>query len=638
MFLSRKYNQAYTIAFVTHANVFQQINHLSLSNDMINLLCYLSVFHNCGSVIDQGIFISLSSLNIEASILILSGYTYNTNERLIYCGLLILLLASVMLLMYLLQVRTKKNRVLQNGEQIRNNIFAKITHEFRTPLTIILGLSKQLREQKDLSGNNILTYLNAIERQGRNLSDLVNQLFDITKLHTANDPIEWKTGNIVAFVEMVFENYCIYANQQGMELQFYSDENDIETNFMPGFLQKILRNLLSNAIKYSEPGSRINLVLISNKKGPKKIIFKVIDQGRGIKQEDMHHIFDLFYRGSNSGTQIGNGIGLTLTKQLVEILDGTIEVKSEEGKGSEFTVTLPVSQNEKKLYSHWVPEKNHQPEVKQQPVLDKEELFSHSYNNNDPHTTILLAEDNKDIAIYTKAIFSTERYNIIYCHNGVEALEIANEHLPDIVITDVIMPKKNGLELCKEIKNSPLLSHIPVIIISAKNEEQDYIEGLKCGADAYVRKPFQPEELQVQVENLLRSRDRLKEKYQRAIIKEEKSEFSDTLNMGFLRHVTDIIYREMKNPDFSSNKLASELAVSVSQLNKKLNVTTGYPASTYILQVKLSYAKKILASQNKTIGEVAAECGVYDVNYFSRIFKKHTGITPSQYKRLLVHS
>lgn len=605
---------------------------------MTNLLYHLSGFHNLRSVIDPEILSSFTSFNMEVLLLTLPIHTNNIGTKLVHAGIFILLLASVILLVRLLLEQTKKYRILQNGEQMRNDIFAKITHEFRTPLTIILGLSKQLREQKNITSNNAQTYLNAIERQGRNLSDLVNQLFDITKLSTGEGTIEWKRGNIVAFMEMIFENYSIYASQQGMELQFFSEEDEIETDFVPNFLQKILRNLIANAIKYSDPGSRINLMLsVNNKKGNQKIIFKVIDQGKGIKTEELPHIYDLFYRGSNCDTQTGNGIGLTLTKQLVDILNGTIEVWSEEGKGTEFTVTLPVLQNEKRLYSHWIPEKKHPPEVKQQPLLDKEELFSYQNHDNDPRTTILLAEDNKDIAIYTKAIFDTESYNIIYCHNGEEALKMANEHLPDIVITDVIMPKMNGLELCQKIKNSPLLSHTPVIIISAKSEEQDYIEGLKCGADAYIRKPFTSEELQVRTENLLKSRDRLKEKYQRAILKEEKSEQQDNLNMDFLRHVTDIIYREMKNPDFTSNKLAKELAISVSQLNKKLNAMTGYPASTYILQVKLSYAKKILTSQNKTIGEVASDCGVYDVNYFSRVFKKHAGVTPSQYKRLPVH-
>ncbi len=601
---------------------------------MIHLSTQLSGFSNYYSVIDLDTSFILLLLNMESPLLKLPFNISNTEERLAYTGVLIFLLAFVALLIYLLHERTKKNKILQNGEQIRSDIFAKITHEFRTPLTIILGLSKQLREQKDLSGNNSLTYLSAIERQGRNLSDLVNQLLDITKLQTTDDSIEWKTGNIIPFVEMIYENYSIYARQQGMELQFFCHELEIETDFVPNYLQKILHNLLSNAIKYSEPGSKINLVLARNEKNTKTFSLKVIDQGIGIKKEDLPHIFDLFYKVDHGDSQISSGIGLTLTRQLTEILKGTISVKSEVGKGSEFTVMLPIRRNEKKLYTYWMPVKKQQPMGDNGHQPDTNGLFSSRPNEKDPRTTILLAEDNKDVAVYTRTIFNTDRYHLIYCRNGMEALEMAGKHLPDLVISDVIMPGMNGLDLCKEIKSSPLLSHIPVVLISAKTGYEDYIEGLKHGADAYIRKPFQAEELQVRVENLIRSRELLKEKYHRAVIKEEKNDVDDNVNVDFLRHVTDIIYREMKNPDFSSGKLAQELAISVSQLNKKLNAATGYPASTYILQVKLSYAKKILSSQNKTIGEVAAECGVYDVNYFSRVFKKQTGVTPTQYKRL----
>ena len=606
---------------------------------MNSLYCYLSVFTENISLHPSS-ELKLDVLNPSYRLNLLS-FSVNKNDSgdpIAYAVLALFLAASVALLLYSLRERTKSNRILQNGAHLRNDVLTKITHEFRTPLTIILGLSKQLREQKDLSGNNTLTYLTAIERQGRTLSDLVNQLLDMTNLHTTDDSVEWKTGNVVSFIEMIYETHSIYARQQGIELQFFSEEVEIETDFAPTYLQKILQNLLSNAIKYSEAGSKINIMLARSKKVPRKIILKVIDQGKGIKKEDLPHIFELFYKSPDSDSQTSRGIGLTLTKQLVEILNGTIRVESNEGKGSEFTVELPVRRNEKKLYPYWIPnKKNHLPIPPKNQSSLKEELFTVRPIDNDPRTAILLAEDNKDIAIYTRSIFSENRYNIIYCHDGVEALNLANEHLPDIVITDVIMPKKDGLELCRKIKNSPLLSHIPVVIISAKNEEQDYIEGLKCGADAYIKKPFQAEEILVLVENLLKSRNLLKDKYHRTVIKDEKGEFNDNVNAVFLRHVTDIIYREMKNPDFSSKKLAQELAISVSQLNKKLNVTTGYPASTYILQVKLSFAKKILASQHKTIGEVAAECGVYDVNYFSRVFKKMTGVTPSQYKRLPVN-
>lgn len=567
-----------------------------------------------------------------ASLLTL-GRTY-TGQQLFYGVVLFLLVIVLVILIYMLQDRSKKIRILLNGEKIRSDVFTKITHEFRTPLTIILGLSKQLREQKDLSGTNTLTYINAIERQGRNLSELVSQMLDITKLQMSDDPVEWKTGNLVSFVEMVFESHSIYAREHGMELQFFCDQTEIETDFAPNHLRKILYNLLSNAIKYSEPGSKINLVLGILDRDHRKFVLKVIDQGRGIKDEDLPHIFDLFYKGNDNDSHGSNGIGLALTQQLVDILNGSIEVKSQVGKGSEFIVTLPIQRNQTKLYPYWTSGKNNTGQGSKQQLTDTQTFFSYQPHINDPRTTILLAEDNKDVAIFVKSVFTSEGYHLIYCHNGEEALKMANERLPDIVITDILMPRMNGLELCKAIKQSPLLSHIPVVIISAKSEMKDYIEGLRYGADAYIRKPFQAEELQVRVENLLMQRKLLKDKYHRTVVKEEKSEENDNLDVGFLRHVTDIIYREMKNPDFSSTVLAQELAISVSQLNKKLNAATGYPASTYILQVKLNYAKKILASQNKTIGEVATECGIYDVNYFSRVFKKQTGVTPTQFKRL----
>ncbi len=222
-----------------------------------------------------------------------------------------------------------------------------------------------------------------------------------------------------------FRELQLYARQQGMELQFFCNETEIETDFVPNYLQKILRNLLSNAIKYSEPGSKINLVLARNDKDQKKFFLKVIDQGMGIKKEDLPHIFDLFYKGDDGDSQVSSGIGLTLTRQLIEILKGTISVKSEVGKGSEFTVVLPVRRNEKKLFPYWIPVKKQQPTGENGHQPDINWLFSYQPNENDPRTTILLAEDNKDVAVYTRTIFNTDRYHLIYCHNGMEALEMA---------------------------------------------------------------------------------------------------------------------------------------------------------------------------------------------------------------------
>ncbi|MDD4009746.1 MAG: ATP-binding protein [Fermentimonas sp.] len=545
-------------------------------------------------------------------------------------------IVSFLLISYIDKLKTIKS--LKQLEQIRSDIFAKITHEFRTPLTTILGLSRQIREMKDISPNHTGAFLSAIERQSKNLSFLVNQLLDITNLQSEVKTIEWKTGNIVNFVNMATESFAILASGKDIDLQFFSKEKEVETDFVPDYLNKILNNLIGNAIKYSEGGTHIYVMTEVSEKDKNKFIIKVIDNGIGISKEDLPHLFELFYQTNKNKVKEGNGIGLTITKQLVEVLGGKIDVESQPGKGTTFKITLPIQVSDKILYSHW---KQENPEkftnLSSKVDESRNGFFIEKKSKDDTRNTILLVEDNKDIAIYIRSIFPNNQYNIIYCSNGDDALKTAKTVMPDIIITDILMPKKNGIELISDIKASTLLNHIPIIIISAKNRKEDIYEGLRAGADNYIAKPFQPEELKIRVNNLLASRDLLIEKYRRTVLKEDKNnEFidDDNANVEFLRVVTDIIYREMKNPDFTPTMLSEELALSVSQLNKKLNAISGYPSSTYILRVKLSNAKKLLSNENKTIGEVAAECGIYDVNYFSRVFKRHTGFTPTQYRRL----
>ena len=558
------------------------------------------------------------------------------NNTFIILIVLLTAIVSILIIAYIDKLKTIKS--LKQVEHIRSDIFAKITHEFRTPLTTILGLSRQMRELKDISPNHAGAFLSAIERQSKHLSFLINQLLDISNLQSEVNSIEWKTGNIVNFVNMVTESFAILANGKDIDLQFFSKEKEVETDFVPDYLNKILNNLIGNAIKYSEGGTHIYVMTEISGKDKNKFIIKVIDNGIGISKDDLPHLFDLFYQTNKNKVKEGNGIGLTITKQLVEVSGGKIDVVSEPGKGTTFTITIPIQVSEKILYSHWkqdVPAESSYPSSTL--ANSNNGFFIEKISKDDTRYTILLVEDNKDIAIFIRSIFPNNKYNIIYCSNGEDAYKLVESTIPDIIITDIIMPKKNGIELIKDLKTSALLNHIPVIIISAKNRNEDIYEGLRVGADTYLAKPFQPEELKIRVSNLLASRNLLIEKYRRTVLKEDKNSDiidEDSANAEFLRLATDLIYREMKNPDFTPTTLSEELAISMSQLNKKLNAITGYPTSTYILQVKLSNAKKLLSNESKTIGEVAAECGIYDVNYFSRVFKKHTGFTPTQYRRL----
>lgn len=558
------------------------------------------------------------------------------SNTLIILIVLLTVIVSFLIIAYIDKLKTIKS--LKQVEQIRSDIFAKITHEFRTPLTTILGLSRQMREMKDISPNHSVTFLSAIERQSKNLSFLINQLLDIANLQSEVNTIEWKTGNIVSFVNMVTESFAILASGKDIDLQFFSKEKEVETDFVPDYLNKILNNLIGNAIKYSEGGTHIYVMTEISEKDKKKFIIKVIDNGVGISKDDLPYLFDLFYQTNQNKVKEGNGIGLTITKQLVEVSGGKIDVMSEPGKGTTFTITIPIQVSEKILYSHWKQDVEAESSYSSSELTNSTDgFFIDKISKDDTRYTILLVEDNKDIAIFIRSIFPNNKYNIVYCSNGEDAYKLVESTVPDIIITDIIMPKKNGIELIKDIKTSSLLNHIPIIIISAKNRNEDIYEGLKVGADTYLAKPFQPEELKIRVNNLLASRNLLIEKYRRTVLKEDKNSDirdEDSANAEFLRLATDLIYREMKNPDFTPTMLSEELAISMSQLNKKLNAITGYPTSTYILQVKLSNAKKLLSNESKTIGEIAAECGIYDVNYFSRVFKRHTGFTPTQFRRL----
>lgn len=550
-------------------------------------------------------------------------------------AILAILLVVLAVLSHVFMQRAKSHRMLHDVEQMRSDFFTKVTHEFRTPLTVILGLSRQLKEMDNLPPQASTAYLNAIERQGKNLLNLVNQLLDIARLKTLPGAAEWKTGNLVAYAEMIAETFRLYAMGKGVELVFYSREHVIETDFVPDYVDKILQNLLSNAIKHSKAGDKVFLVMDTKPEDKKKIRIKVVDQGEGIDKESLDHVFDLFYRASRDKGNSGSGIGLALTRQLVEILGGKISVESKKGDNTTFTVELPLCRDEKNIHASWLPDQELvelNTEEKAKAGKEEEAPPRRGQEKKDLRTTLLLVEDNKDVALYIQTLFPASRYRVLYARNGEEGLSKAGESVPDIVITDVVMPLKNGMEMCADMRKSPLLNHIPVIMLTVKGSDEDLVKGLKCGADAYMRKPFNAEELRVRVEKLLESRNLLRDKYHQALFG-EKHKNTDA-NIDFLQRVTDIIYREMKNQGFSSRKLAEELSMSVSQLNKKLNATTGYPASSYILQIKVARAKKILASQEKPISEVAMECGIYDVNYFARIFKKSTGVTPTQFQRL----
>ena len=559
-------------------------------------------------------------------------------EYLTYMSLLIIVVSLIIFasLYYAYRQRTLSNKILKKLETVRSDFFTNITHELRTPLTVIQGLNRQMQKKRDITEKERIAFRGAIERQSNNLLNLVNQLLDLAKLKKGADEPQWKRGNIIAYLEMTAEAFRLYAAEKGVKLMFYSDINTSEMDFIPSYIDKIVSNLLSNAIKHTDAGGKIDFVVAKGKQ-PDIITIRISDTGEGIPQEDLERIFDLFYQSPQAKNIAGTGIGLAFTEMMVEKMKGEIVVESEVGKGTVFTIDLPLK-NKKLPYILPLNDDKKPNTIHAEPQNrnreNEEQIEKQKSESNNTKPLVLIVEDNSDILLYLKSLLN-DKYEVITAWNGEEGLRAAKKHIPDLVITDLMMPIKDGYQFVTEMKQSKLLDHIPVIILTAKTTDEDRIKGLRCGVEAYIRKPFQHEELLIRVENIFENRRLLRERYMNAITRSgSESKLCNDTNMKFLQTITNIIYAELNNPELNSVFLADKMAMSVSQLSRKINGITGYSTISYVLQLKLSKAKKMLANESVSIAEVSDACGFYDASYFSRVFKKEFGLSPSHFQKM----
>ncbi len=546
--------------------------------------------------------------------------------------ILFITMIAVGFLWYALRMKSRNQRMLRRMEKVRINFFTNVTHEFRTPLTVILGLSEQL-QKSGREDEEMQTALSTISRQGLNLLGLVNQLLEVSKVKSEVGEPEWRSGDVVAYMRMVVENYQAYSRQKRIELRFIPSETVIIMDFVPEYFCKIVRNLLSNALKFTPKDGKVTVKM---KKTDEELVIHVADTGCGIHAEDLPHIFDTFYQGASSRADIGTGLGLTLVRQMTECMSGHIKVESAEGKGTEFVITLPLKHGET-IWEKWLPEKTagdgtgilSHPDDREVPTSDI------SAGEDSTLPSILIVEDNADVSYYIGGLLK-DKYRLLYARDGEEGLEKAREYIPDLIITDLMMPEKNGYELCREVRASDILNHIPIIIITAKCGEGERVQGLDVGADAYLEKPFNADELNVRIVRLLEQRRILREKYSNAMYEgEEQTVELSSADKNFLTRLNDAIYLMMGNHDLNSEMVADKMCVSLSQLNRKVKAITGFNSSGYILQMRLDKAKRLLTSTDTPIGDIALKCGFPEMSYFSRIFKQAFQMTPSQYRKKL---
>ncbi len=516
---------------------------------------------------------------------------------------------------------------LKDLNTLKSKLYTNITHEFRTPLTVILGLADTIKE--DLEAQNYKTAnegIIIIERNGKDLLMLVNQLLGLSKAESGTMELNLIQADVVPFLKYICESFQSLAKVSNIDLTMYFETESLNMDFDDGNLQIIVSNLLSNAIKFSHPGEKIIFHVKTEAVNEDTwLVIKVKDYGVGIPKKALPHIFDRFYQVENSYSKIGKGIGigLALTQELVKLMKGTISAKSTEGKGSEFVVAIPITRNAVTSTKNIIGLVNLVEDVNVEQEWSLQ-LFDGDINL----PKALIIEDNKDVAYYLKLCLQN-KYHCLFAANGDLGLEMAFDKIPDIIISDIMMPGQDGFEVCKTLKTDDRTDHIPVIMLTAKTLEKDRLKGLKHGADAYLTKPFIKAELLTRLDQLILLRKRITQ----ALAKNKFSQILDstesTPETKFLQKLIQIIQSNIDNPNLGSRHVAQKMSLSESQIYRKLKAITGKSTAVYIRSVRLEKAKDLIQTTDKSISEIAYEVGFNDPSWFSRAFKEEFGHPPS---------
>lgn len=506
-------------------------------------------------------------------------------------------------------------------DQVKTRLYTNITHEFRTPLTVISGMAgmiEQPAEARDM-----------IQRNANSLLHLINQILDLAKLESGQMPLELVCIDIVPYVQYITETFQSFAASRNLTLVAYPECKQLEMDIDEKKLFSILSNLLSNAIKFTPTGGKIIVHLRQDKD---QMVLKVKDTGQGIPSAHLPFIFDRFYQVDPSATrkEEGTGIGLTLSRELVELMHGQISVNSQVGEGTEFTLTIPITTRAQRGTAEW-----HEELVPGTILPPPKAVTTDPTIDDDNQPRLLLIEDNPDVAIYIRRCLEN-LFQVDIATNGEAGLQLAFQTIPDLVISDVMMPEKDGFEVCDTLKRDERTSHIPVILLTARADMDSRLTGLSRGADAYLTKPFVREELRIRVQKLLELRSTLQQRY--ASIQKAESEVPDpaiaeSVDGQFLLKVRQLILDNLGDESFGNAQLASRIHLSESQLFRKIKALTGTSTALFIRQIRLHQARQMLLSSDKTVAEIAFEVGFSDPAYFSRTFSQEFGASPNAIRK-----
>lgn len=536
-----------------------------------------------------------------------------------------------------LDFERKEKLRIEELNQSKLRFFTNISHEFRTPLTLIISLVEMVAQNPSLP-RAVISQISRIQKQAVRMRHLVNELLDFRKQEQGHLKLKVQNLDIVEFLKDIFLSFEDYAYSREIKFSFENPGTPLQLWIDPVQMQKVFINLLSNAFKFTRPGDAIKVRLIQKMNS---VVIKIIDSGKGIPVEELNRIFDRFYQAENISSDhammMSSGIGLALTKGIVELHGGKIAVESSEGEGSTFRVELPAGD------SHFTPDQKMTTfpadlhDIKSLIIPESEFIEKLKIENSpgDSKPVILIVEDNEDVLQVLIDLFNP-LYTVETASNGEEGFQKALEIAPDIVLSDVMMSKMTGREMCRKIKSQYEIAHIPVVLLTSQNSPEQITEGLMHGADDYVTKPFDAKVLIIRCNNLINSRRILRQRFSSMLSQTTPVLAVNSSGQELLRKIDQVIEKNLGNSDFNIDHLARETGMGRSKLYSEVREITGITPNTYILNYKMQKAAEWLRIHpGSTVSEIAYQLGFNTARYFSLCFKDHYGISPNEYRKKL---
>lgn len=535
--------------------------------------------------------------------------------------------------LYTLEKKNHEQEQELNQERLR--FYTNITHELRTPLTLILGPLEDMQKDTSLPTRQAQK-LSVIHQSALRLLNLINQILEFRKTETQNKKLCVCKGNIAPLIHEIGLKYKELNQKKAIDFQIQIEKEEMPLFFDKEIITIILDNLISNAIKYTEQGKITLSLYPTTRNGVTYTEIKVSDTGYGISAEALPHVFDRYYQESGKHQASGTGIGLALVRNLVELHEGEIRVESIQNEGSTFYISL--------LTDNIYPNALHGDSTKQTEEEMISEAVPEDSQNTEPETSkpiLLIVEDNEDIQKYIAESFS-DSFEVITGSNGEEGKQQALNRIPDIIVSDIMMPVMDGITLCRQLKEDVRTSHIPVILLTAKDSLQDKEEGYEVGADSYLTKPFSASLLRSRINNLLDSRKKLIAQFQQtgtshnpnSHLDEKRSIITEALSKldnEFIEKITQLVEDNLSSEKIDITYLSDKMCMSGSTLYRKMKALTGLSTNEYIRKVKMQNAERLLLEGKYNISEIAYKIGMNSTGYFRQCFKDEFGVSPSDY-------